>query len=202
MSNRKQRREIDKAVQHLMQFSEQNEQWVHLFEEFLSQMFGPLARRHAIDFDDVEQQVLGGHYGSMAFGYLFEEFATAAWDGAGYLAPAQQTAAVFGLSPASTYEFRARTHNPFGASEWGAVAAATTTEMSVPAAPTWAAAASTVDGYIAVMAVEEDCAAASLTWAQRKARASQERCMFGMGAIFLPEAAQRVAMVRSDCRRR
>jgi hypothetical protein len=82
VSNRKQRREIDKAVQHLMQFSEQNEQWVHLFEEFLSQMFGPLARRHAIDFDDVEQQVLGGHYGSMAFGYLFEEFATAAWDGA------------------------------------------------------------------------------------------------------------------------
>ena len=81
MSNRKQRREIDKAVQHLMQFPEQHAQWEHLFEEFLSQMFAPLANRYEISVDDVTDQIMQGYYGSMAFGYLFEEFATAAWDG-------------------------------------------------------------------------------------------------------------------------
>jgi hypothetical protein len=80
MSNRKQRREIDKAVQHLMQFPEQHVQWAHLFEEFLSQMFAPLANRYEAGVEDAEDQIMQGYYSSMAFGYLFEEFATAAWD--------------------------------------------------------------------------------------------------------------------------
>ena len=82
MSNRKQRREIDKAIAHLMQFQEDNAPWDVLMEEFLSQMFAPVARRLDISVDDAEEQIMGGDYGLMAYGYLFEEFATARWDGA------------------------------------------------------------------------------------------------------------------------
>jgi len=82
VSKLKQRKEIDKAIAHLRQFQEENAPWDALMDEFLSQMFAPLAKRLAISVEDAEAQIMDGDYGFMAYGYLFEEFATARRDGA------------------------------------------------------------------------------------------------------------------------
>ncbi len=82
MSNRKQRREIDKAIQHLMQFQAEQEPWSHLMEDFLTEMFMPLANRYDFSAEDAENRIMTSDYSHMAYGYLFEEFATVAWDDA------------------------------------------------------------------------------------------------------------------------
>ena len=82
MSNRKQRREIDKAIQHLMQFQVEQEPWSHLMEGFLSEMFTPLANRYDFSVADAENRIMTSDYSFMAYDYIFEEFATVAWDGA------------------------------------------------------------------------------------------------------------------------
>lgn len=82
MSNHKQRREIDKAIQHLMKFQVEQEPWSHLMEDFLTEMFTPLANRYDFSVADAENRIMTGDYSFMAYGYIFEEFATAAWDGA------------------------------------------------------------------------------------------------------------------------
>ena len=82
MSNRKQRREIDKAIQHLMQFQVEQEPWSHLMEGFLSEMFTSLANRYDFSVADAENRIMTSDYSFMAYGYLFEEFATVTWDNA------------------------------------------------------------------------------------------------------------------------
>lgn len=82
MSNRKQHREIDKAIQHLMQFQVEQEPWPHLMDDFLTEMFTPLANRYDFSVADAESRIMTGDYSFMAYGYIFEEFATVAWDGA------------------------------------------------------------------------------------------------------------------------
>jgi hypothetical protein len=81
MSQRKQRREIDKAIAHLMAYLEQNDTWGERFDEFLSHMMAPVADRLAISVDEVEAYLLDGPYGNLAWGYLFEALATSPWDG-------------------------------------------------------------------------------------------------------------------------
>jgi len=82
MSNRKQRREIDKAIRHLMQFQVEQDPWSHLMDGFLSEMFTPLANRYGFSVEDAENRLMTSDYSFMAYGYLFEEFATVAWDDA------------------------------------------------------------------------------------------------------------------------
>jgi hypothetical protein len=82
MSNRKQRREIDKAIQHLMQFQVEQEPWSQLMEDFLTQMFAPLANRNDLSVEDAENWIMASDYSDMAYGYLVDEFATTSWDGA------------------------------------------------------------------------------------------------------------------------
>ena len=81
MSQRKSRREQDKAMRHLMDYPAQQEEWVNLYDEFFDQMFSPLADRLCAELDEVQQLILDGELGFMAFGYLFEEFATVTWVG-------------------------------------------------------------------------------------------------------------------------
>ena len=80
MSTRKQRREIDKAIDHLMTYLGKKDKWAKRFDEFLSQIMAPVADMSDMDVDDVEQYLLDGPYGNMAWGYLFEELATSVWD--------------------------------------------------------------------------------------------------------------------------
>ncbi len=81
MSQRKSRREQDKAIRHLMDYPAQQEEWATLYDEFFDQMFSPLAERFSAELDEVQQLILDGELGFMAFGYLFEEFATVTWVG-------------------------------------------------------------------------------------------------------------------------
>ena len=66
MSNRKQRREIDKAIQHLMQFQVEQEPWSHLMEGFLSEIFTPLANRYDFNVEDAENRIMTSDYSFLA----------------------------------------------------------------------------------------------------------------------------------------
>ena len=48
-------------------------------EGFLSEMFTPLADRYDFSVTDAENRIMSSDYSFMAYGYLFEEFATVAW---------------------------------------------------------------------------------------------------------------------------
>lgn len=77
MSDRQERREIDKAVAHLRQFHVENAPGEALLDEFLSQAFAPMTRGFDTRVGDAQHQVMGGDFYFMADEYLFEELATA-----------------------------------------------------------------------------------------------------------------------------
>ncbi|MFT5483374.1 MAG: hypothetical protein ACI9GW_002031 [Halieaceae bacterium] len=80
MSERKARREIDKAIRHLMEYTGPNGEWAHRLETLLDLFLIPVADSLELHPDEVSEYFLGGDFSHMAFGFLFEEYATAHWD--------------------------------------------------------------------------------------------------------------------------
>ncbi|MEE4204019.1 MAG: hypothetical protein V2I45_10335, partial [Halieaceae bacterium] len=82
MSDRKARREIDKAIKHLIQYTGPNGEWEGLLEELKSEMFATPSRVLGWSIDELDDLINESPYQPMAFGFLFEEYATARWDDA------------------------------------------------------------------------------------------------------------------------
>lgn len=80
MSNRKQRKDIDKAVRNLINFAEQQSPWRERLDEMFSGMLSPVANSLQIAEDDLIVELQEGGLWHMVFGYVFEEFAAAIWD--------------------------------------------------------------------------------------------------------------------------
>lgn len=80
MSNKKHRKDIDKAVRNLINFAEQQTQWQHRLDEMFEQMLALPAQHLNIDGKDLAEQIRAQGYWHMVFGYVFEQFATVLWD--------------------------------------------------------------------------------------------------------------------------
>ena len=80
MSNRKHRREIDKAVRNLIDFAERQDVWRERLDDALSQFLGPLADSLQVDEQVLVAEFEDSGFWPMVFGYVFEEFAAALWD--------------------------------------------------------------------------------------------------------------------------
>ena len=80
MSASKKRKEIDKAVRHLMDYIEHSDKWGPLFKELIHHFCGPVASELEINMDTLIPELFNGPYGHMNFGYLFEEMATTMWN--------------------------------------------------------------------------------------------------------------------------
>ena len=83
MSANKKRKEIDKAIRHLIDYIEQSEEWGPLFKQLINQLCAQVASELEAELDTVISELLSGRYGHMSFGYLFEEMATTTWDNEG-----------------------------------------------------------------------------------------------------------------------
>jgi hypothetical protein len=80
MSNRKQRKEIDKAVRNIINFANHQPEWQQRLDDMFSQMFSPAAQTLGIEEDELLVEIQDAGYGHMVFGYIFEEFSTALWN--------------------------------------------------------------------------------------------------------------------------
>ena len=80
MSERKTRREIDKAVRHLIEYEGPNNEWEFRMDELEDEFLAPVADELDLSMDEVSDFFLDGPFEHMAFGFLFEEYATAQWD--------------------------------------------------------------------------------------------------------------------------
>lgn len=79
MSQRKQQKEIDKAIANLMKYGEQAP-WSERQEQFFSEMLMDAANRVDAPIDEFGQVLEDSGYMGMVFGYLFELFASSYWD--------------------------------------------------------------------------------------------------------------------------
>jgi len=88
MSDRKTRREIDKAIKHLMEYTGPNNEWASLMDELTHQYFDRAATHlqnlkpedNPPTADDLYDFFLGSPFEHMLFGYVFEEYASVRWD--------------------------------------------------------------------------------------------------------------------------
>ncbi len=80
MSNRKTRREIDKAIRHLMAYTGPSGEWEGRFEQVQRDLLNPLADKLEVSLEEMEDFFLSGPYHHMVIGFVFEEFATVLWD--------------------------------------------------------------------------------------------------------------------------
>lgn len=80
MSSRKQRKEIDKAVRNIINFSNHQPEWQQRLKDMYSQMFSSAAQTLNIEDDDLLVEIQDAGYGHMVFGYIFEEFSTVLWN--------------------------------------------------------------------------------------------------------------------------
>jgi len=80
MSDRKTRRETDKAIKHLMAYTGPNGEWEGRFEQVQRDLLNPLAEKLEVSFEEMEEFFLSGPYHHMFIGFAFEEFATVLWD--------------------------------------------------------------------------------------------------------------------------
>ena len=80
MSERKARREIDKAVRHLIEYDGPNNEWADRLVGHADELLGPVADKLDISLDEASEFFFDGPFEQMAFGFLFEEYATARWD--------------------------------------------------------------------------------------------------------------------------
>lgn len=79
MNQRKQQKEIDKAIAHLMKYAEQAP-WSERQKQFFNEMLMDAANRVDIPIDELGQALEDSGYMGMVFGYLFELFASSYWD--------------------------------------------------------------------------------------------------------------------------
>lgn len=80
MSNRKHRREIDKAVGNLIDFAERQDVWRERLDDAFSQFLGPLADTLRVDEQTLVDEFEGSGFWPTVFGFVFEDFASASWD--------------------------------------------------------------------------------------------------------------------------
>lgn len=80
MSERKPRREIDKAIKHLMDYTGPNHEWAGRWDQVQDELLGPLAEKLEVSVDELEAFFYSGPYSHMVIGFGFEEYATAIWD--------------------------------------------------------------------------------------------------------------------------
>lgn len=80
MSERKPRREIDKAIKHLMDYTGPNHEWAGRWDQVQDNLLGPLAKKLEVSVDELEAFFYSGPYSHMVIGFGFEEYATALWD--------------------------------------------------------------------------------------------------------------------------
>lgn len=80
MSERKPRREIDKAIKHLMDYTGPNQEWAGRWDQVQDQLLGPLAKKLEVSVDELTAFFYSGPYSHMVIGFGFEEYATALWD--------------------------------------------------------------------------------------------------------------------------
>jgi hypothetical protein len=79
MNQRKQQKEIDKAIANLMKYGEQAS-WSERQAQFFSEMLMDAANRVDVPIDEFGQVLEDSGYMGMVFGYLFELFASSYWD--------------------------------------------------------------------------------------------------------------------------
>jgi hypothetical protein len=80
MSDRKSRRETDKAIKHLMAYTGPNGEWEGRFEQVQRDLLNPLADKLEVSLEEMEGFFLSGPFHHMVIGFAFEEFATVLWD--------------------------------------------------------------------------------------------------------------------------
>jgi hypothetical protein len=80
MSERKSRREIDKAIHHLMEYEGPNDEWAGRLDGLIDEFLAPVAEKLAISLEDAGDYFLDEPFGHMTFGFAFEEYATARWN--------------------------------------------------------------------------------------------------------------------------
>ncbi|WP_035529125.1 hypothetical protein [Haliea salexigens] len=80
MSGRKSRREIDKAIKHLMAYTGPHDEWAGRWDQVQEDLLGPLAEKLDVSFEALEDFFYAGPYSHMVIGFSFEEYATVLWD--------------------------------------------------------------------------------------------------------------------------
>jgi hypothetical protein len=80
MSERKNRREIDKAIRHLIEYDGPNNEWATRLEALVDEFLAPVADKLDLTLDEASDFFFDGPFGHMAFGFVFEEYATVPWD--------------------------------------------------------------------------------------------------------------------------
>jgi len=80
MSERKNRREIDKATRHLIEYDGPNNEWAGRLDALVDELLTPVADKLDLSPDEASDYFFDGPFGHMAFGFVFEEFATVLWD--------------------------------------------------------------------------------------------------------------------------
>lgn len=81
MSNKKQQKEIDKAIRNLMKYADQQSVWQERLSETFSQVLGQTEHNLGLKQDELASKLHDAGLWHMVMGYLFEAFATTHWDG-------------------------------------------------------------------------------------------------------------------------
>lgn len=80
MSERKNRREMDKAIRHLIEYDGPNSEWAGRLDTLMDEFLAPVADQLNLGLEEAYEYFFDGPFGHMAFGFLFEEYATVRWD--------------------------------------------------------------------------------------------------------------------------
>jgi len=80
MSERKNRKEIDKAVRHLIEYEGPNNEWAGRLDALEDEFLAPVADKLDLSLNEASDYFFDGHFGHMAFGFVFEEYAAVRWD--------------------------------------------------------------------------------------------------------------------------
>jgi hypothetical protein len=80
LSTRKARREIDKAIRHLIDYEGPDNEWTGRLKDLEREFFSPVAKKLDLDWTELADVFQCGPYAHMVFGFLFEEYASTHWD--------------------------------------------------------------------------------------------------------------------------
>lgn len=80
MSDRKNRREMNKAIRHLIEYAGPNNEWAGRLDQLEDEFLAPVADKLDLSLDEASDYFFDGYFEHMAFGFVFEEYATVRWD--------------------------------------------------------------------------------------------------------------------------
>lgn len=80
MRDKKQRKEIDKAVRNILNYMEKSPEWSERFETVFNDLFFYAANYLEIDHEDLIEELMEAGYDNMIFAFVFESFASTYWD--------------------------------------------------------------------------------------------------------------------------